>query len=132
MHTNDAAGAVTRLLDMGIEPFLISASLYGVLSQRLVRVICSACGGRGVLHSGKCRVCGGTGFRGRTGIFELLVINDVIRNAIHEKVSGKELSNLAREQGMIPLLDDGKRTVAEGITTREEILRLAAADFEEE
>ena len=60
------------------------------------------------------------------------MINDVIRTAIHEKVSGKELSNLAREQGMIPLLDDGRRKVAEGITTREEILRLAAADFEEE
>ncbi len=132
LHTNDAAGAVTRLLDMGIEPFLISASLFGVLSQRLVRMSCKTCGGSGEVNGSRCRQCSGTGYHGRTGIFELLMINDEIRQAIHNKVSGEELAHLAVRNGMIPLMEDGMEKVRTGITTHAEILRQASVDTGEE
>ena len=132
LHTNDAAGAVTRLLDMGIEPFLISASLFGVLSQRLIRLKCTACHGTGEIRGNRCRKCSGTGFHGRSGIFELLLVNDSIRQAIHNKVSGEEIAKLAEQNGMIPLLEDGMQKARAGLTTQAEILRLAAAGPGEE
>ncbi len=131
LHTNDAVGAVTRLVDMGVEPFLISASLAGVLSQRLVRTICPVCGGSGSADGGRCRRCQGSGFRGRTGIFELLVFNDAMREAVHAGASADEMTGIALAHGMIPLAEDGRRKVEAGVTTEAEILRMAEADFEE-
>jgi len=118
LHTNDAPSAVTRLLDMGIEPFLLSSSLLGVLAQRLVRKTCRHCGGRG------CDACSQTGYQGRTGIFELLVTDDHLRSLIHDGASEAVLRDAALQTGMTPMRVDGERLVREGITTREELLRV--------
>ena len=126
LHTNDAVGAVTRLIDMGMESFLVASALYGVLSQRLVRKICSACHGTGSDASGgKCRRCNGTGYKGRCGIFELLRLNDEIRRAINKNVPSSELERLAIANNMIPLREDGLAKVRAGITTAEELARSA-------
>jgi general secretion pathway protein E len=118
LHTNDAASAVTRLIDMGVEPFLLSSSLLGVLAQRLVRKTCTICRGAG------CEVCGLTGYSGRTGVFELLATNDAIRAQIHNHASEADIRSAALMQGMVLMRDDGERLIAEGITTREEVLRV--------
>lgn len=118
LHTNDAASAVTRLIDMGIEPFLLSSSLLGVLGQRLVRKLCPHCGGKG------CKACGDTGYQGRTGIFELLVNSDRLRAMIHDKASEAHIRDTAIAQGMRLMRDDGERLVANGVTSREELLRV--------
>ncbi|MBT6347189.1 MAG: type II secretion system ATPase GspE [Nitrospina sp.] len=147
VHTNDAAGAVTRLLDMGIENFLISSALLGVLAQRLVRVICSECKEEltmkpalkiemGItddeeitIHHGKgCKACGQTGFRGRCGIYELLVIDDSIRELILKKSTAQTICDQARKNGMRTLREDGWDKVVKGITTIEEILRVTLND----
>ena len=127
LHTNDAVGAVTRLLDMGVENFLVSSALYGVLSQRLVRKICTACGGSGSDGAGgKCKRCAGVGFKGRSGIFELLFMNDELRAAVNRNASSSELQEIAVRHGMVTLLQDGEAKVAAGITTREELSRSTA------
>ena len=118
LHTNDAASAVTRLTDMGVEPFLLSSSLLGVLAQRLVRKRCTACQGAG------CEVCGHTGYAGRTGIFELLVASDEIRAQIHNRAAESELRATALAQGMVLMRDDGQRLVEAGITSAEELMRV--------
>jgi general secretion pathway protein E len=118
LHTNDAASAVTRLTDMGVEPFLLSSSLLGVLAQRLVRKRCSTCHGAG------CEACGHTGYTGRTGIFELLVASDEIRAQIHNRAAESELRATALQQGMVLMRDDGQRLVDAGITSAEELLRV--------
>lgn len=118
LHTNDAASAVTRLTDMGVEPFLLSSSLLGVLAQRLVRQRCKACGGAG------CDACGQTGYAGRTGIFELLVASEEIRAQIHQGAAESELRATALRQGMVLMRDDGQRLVDAGITSTEELLRV--------
>ena len=118
LHTNDAPSAVTRLIDMGIEPFLISSSVIGVLSQRLVRAICRECKGKG------CKVCLQTGFKGRIGIFELMVPDQKIRELINAKASSDQIRSAAIEVGMQRLYEDGRRKVDEGVTTIEEILRV--------
>jgi len=118
LHTNDAASAVTRLTDMGVEPFLLSSSLLGVLAQRLVRKRCAACHGAG------CEHCGHTGYAGRTGIFELLVASDAIRSQIHQRAAESELRDTALVQGMVLMRDDGQRLVEAGITSAEELLRV--------
>ena len=118
LHTNDAASAVTRLTDMGIEPFLLSSSLLGVLAQRLVRKTCTACHGAG------CEECGQTGYAGRTGIFELLVASDEIRAQVHNRAAEAELRATALAQGMVLMRDDGQRLVDAGITRAEELLRV--------
>ena len=118
LHTNDAASAVTRLTDMGVEPFLLSSSLLGVLAQRLVRKYCSQCHGAG------CDACGQTGYAGRTGVFELLVTNDAIRAQIHNKTSEADIRTAALASGMQLMRDDAERLIAEGITSREEVLRV--------
>jgi len=147
VHTNDAAGAVTRLLDMGIENFLISSALLGVLAQRLVRVICPDCkeeatltptleAEMGLLHkekvkvySGKgCKACSNTGFRGRCGIYELLVVDDSIRELILKKSTAQTICDQARKMGMRTLREDGWDKVVKGITTVEEILRVTLND----
>ena len=118
LHTNDAASAVNRLIDMGVEPFLLSSSLLGVLAQRLVRKRCNACQGAG------CAVCGLTGYAGRTGIFELLVATDEIRAQIHHRAAEAELRTTALAQGMVLMRSDGQRLVDAGITSAEELLRV--------
>ena len=122
LHTNDAVGAVTRLLDMGVEPFLVSSALFGVLSQRLVRKICPECKGvPGQVEN--CRRCGKTGFKGRSGIFELLIVNDELRAAVNRNSDSAELEAIAVKHGMTTLLQDAEEKIRLGITTREEVRR---------
>ena len=124
LHTNDAVGAVTRLLDMGVEPFLVASALYGVLSQRLVRRICPECHG----SRQHCKRCNSTGYKGRSGIFELLFMNDELRSAINHNASSSELAEIAVRHGMVTLKEDGEAKVKAGITTFEE-LRSSTADI---
>ena len=118
LHTNDAASAITRLTDMGVEPFLLSSSLLGVLAQRLLRKTCTHCHGKG------CDECGHSGYQGRTGIFELLTTNDDIRALIHNQASEAQLRDAALRNGMTLMRDDGERLVRAGISTREELIRV--------
>jgi type II secretory ATPase GspE/PulE/Tfp pilus assembly ATPase PilB-like protein len=148
LHTNDAAGAVTRLLDMGVEAFLISSSLEGVLAQRLVRRICADCReecllapgtrykfetmgidpGEGPYYRGKgCEECRESGYRGRTGLFELLVMRPDLREMIVSKKSSTEIKAAALRE-MVTIRQDGLRKAAQGITTLEEILRAALGE----
>ena len=127
LHTNDAVGAVTRLVDMGVENFLVSSALFGVLSQRLVRKICTSCNGTGKDAEGqKCRRCNGTGYKGRSGIFELLFMNDELRQAVNRNASSSELQSIAEKYGMVTLKQDGNAKVKAGITTEEELNRSTA------
>ena len=127
LHTNDAVGAVTRMLDMGVENFLVSSALFGVLSQRLVRKICTQCRGRGVLgNNHKCKRCNGTGYKGRCGVFELLIVSDELRAAINRNASSNELQEIAVRGGMTTLKEDGLEKVASGITTESELNRSTA------
>ena len=109
---------------MGMENFLVSSALFGVLSQRLVRKICPVCQGK--KQETKCRKCNGTGFKGRSGIFELLILDDEIRNAVNRNASSGELEKIAVSHGMITLAEDGAAKVAAGITTQEELNRSTA------
>ena len=137
LHTNDAAGAVSRLLEMGIESFLISSALLGVVSQRLVRRICPECGGEGrVPESGaaegqsrRCRNCLGSGYRGRVGIFEMLLVSDELRTAINERRDSNEIAAIARRHGMRSLREDGRDKVALGVTTEAEVARVCQLDL---
>ncbi|GAA5496865.1 type IV pilus assembly protein PilB [Rubritalea squalenifaciens DSM 18772] len=144
LHTNDAPGAVTRLVDMGTEPFLVAASLEGVLAQRLVRTICSSCRapydpseailsqlglsphelGDKEFYTGKgCDVCGTSGYKGRKGLFELLDITDPIREMITDRAPTVVLKQKAIELGMRTLREDGLRNIYDGSTTIEEVLK---------
>jgi general secretion pathway protein E len=118
LHTNDAASAITRLTDMGVEPFLLSSSLLGVLAQRLVRRLCTHCAGKGCTH------CNNMGYQGRTGVFELLTSNDAIRAMIHSQTSEADIRAAALKAGMTLMRDDGERLIAQGITSREEVVRV--------
>jgi general secretion pathway protein E len=118
LHTNDAPSAVTRLTDMGVEPFLLSSSLLGVLAQRLVRKVCTECGGTG------CAACAQSGYAGRTGIFELLTADEELRALIHRQAAEADLREHALRHGMTPMRDDGQRLVDRGVTTMEELLRV--------
>jgi type II secretory ATPase GspE/PulE/Tfp pilus assembly ATPase PilB-like protein len=125
LHTNDAAGAISRLLDIGVEGFLISSSLKAVLSQRLIRKICVKCHGKGTdQETVKCKVCSGTGFKGRTGIYELLVINGEIASAISKNSDSSIIMNLAMKNGMKTIMEDGNEKVEAGVTTASEIARV--------
>ncbi|KPK65575.1 MAG: general secretion pathway protein GspE [Planctomycetes bacterium SM23_32] len=143
LHTNDAPGAVTRLVDMGVEPYLVASSLETVLAQRLVRLICPACAEsyrpaerealRGAfgsevpeeLHRGAgCRECQGTGYRGRTGVFELMPISEPIRSLVLQRASARQIRRQALAEGMLSLRQDGWRHVLGGRTTVEEVLRV--------
>jgi type IV pilus assembly protein PilB len=144
LHTNDAPGAITRLIDMGSEPFLISSTLMAVLGQRLVRTICKNCRtpfeptesqlallnlsphdlGDKVFYYGRgCSNCNDTGYRGRKGIFELLTVNDTIRSLITERAPTVVLRQKAVELGMVTLREDGLRSIFEGDTTIEEVVK---------
>ncbi len=144
LHTNDAPGAVTRLVDMGLEPFLISASLEGVLGQRLLRRICRHCrtayepdqnvismlqvdpleiAEKQFFYGRGCTECNRTGYKGRQGLFELMVINDSVRELITKKAPTLVLKQKAVENGMRTLRDDGLRCIFDGLTTIEEVLK---------
>jgi len=118
LHTNDAASAVTRLMDMGVEPFLLSSYLLGVLAQRLVRKLCTHCHGSGCAH------CANTGYNGRTGIYELLNVSDTIRDQIHARAPESSLRSRAISEGMSLMREDGERLVKIGITSQEELIRV--------
>lgn len=126
LHTNDAASAVARLLDLGVEPFLVSSSLSAVLAQRLVRKVHPECRGGG------CDACLGTGFRGRTGVFELLVVDGRIRAMIGRRCSAQEIKEAAcAHGGMVTLKEAGQRLVDAGVTTAAEVARVIEALDEE-
>jgi general secretion pathway protein E len=141
LHTNDAPGAVTRLIDMGIEPYLLASTLNGALAQRLVRKLCADCRSPyepdaaelSVFSGAKpdrlyravgCGACNFSGYRGRTGIYELLVADDALRHRIHDGVPESELRDDAVRSGMTRLRDDGLRWVREGATSLDEVLRV--------
>ncbi len=148
VHTNDAPGAITRLLDMGIEPYLVASSLVGVLAQRLVRLLCPKCkvsfeptaedlreisvsadqaGALTLYRTGECEFCR-NGYLGRTGVFELLLIDDETTHQILEKRSATEIKQRAVAKGMRTLLADGRTKVLEGVTTIEEVVRVCQRD----
>jgi general secretion pathway protein E len=127
LHTNDAVSAVTRLTDMGVEPFLLSSSLLGVLAQRLVRKLCTRCrksDGRGQYHPVGCAECGHTGYKGRTGVYELMIADANVRALVHNKASESELLGAAEAAGLRLMREDGARLVAQGVTSPEEVLRV--------
>ncbi len=123
LHTNDASSALTRLMDMGVEPFLISSSIAGILAQRLVRKLCDKCKGEG------CKTCKDSGFTERIGIFELLVLDEKMKKIVNEKASADEIKKKAIALGMKVLKEDGLGKVKDGLTTQEEVLR--ATEVEE-
>jgi general secretion pathway protein E len=127
LHTNDALSAVTRLLDMGIEPFLLSSTLLGALGQRLLRKLCVECrqdDGNGRWRAVGCPACANTGYAGRTGAYELLRVDDAIRDAIHARAGEKALRGLAAQRGFRSIRDDCERWLADGITSTEEVARI--------
>ena len=145
LHTNDSASAVTRLIDMGIEPFLVSSSVVAILAQRLVRVICSNCrvpytpdeeslekigitpemlAGRKIYQGKGCPFCLNTGYKGRAGIFELMMLDDTIKNLLLKTSDANAIKKKAIEQGMITLRRDGAQKVLDGTTTIEEVFRV--------
>jgi general secretion pathway protein E len=145
LHTNDAASAVTRLIDMGIEPFLVTSSIIAIIAQRLVRVLCPHCKevyvpdeeslsnlglDRSVLQKNTfyrkkgCNLCMQTGFRGRTAIFEIMIVDDEIKRLVLKTSDANQINELALKRGMITLQKDGIDKVLKGITTTEEVLRV--------
>ena len=142
LHTNSAIGAITRLVDMGVEPFLLSSSLLGVLAQRLVRVLCPSCkepyaadeaecallgvpasSPPTLYHARGCAHCHQQGYRGRTGIYELVVFDETMRTLVHSRASEQDMTRHGRTLGP-SIRDDGRRKVLEGVTTVEEVLRV--------
>ncbi|MGB6607168.1 MAG: ATPase, T2SS/T4P/T4SS family, partial [Atribacterota bacterium] len=148
LHTNDAPSSVIRLIDMGIEPFLISSSVVGIIAQRLVRRICPKCkkeikitpdiekildeyhinSHEITLYKGEgCPYCKETGYKGRIAIFELMVMTENIRDLISKNVTTGKLREAAIKEGMCQLREDGIKKVCEGLTTIDEVLRVASA-----
>ncbi len=147
LHTNDAPSAVTRLVDMGIEPYLVSATVQAILAQRLVRVLCAQCAephapndpdahsarsrlapSSQLLRPRGCEACAHTGYRGRTGIYELLVLNDTLRQMIVERHPLDDVRRAAYQAGMTSLSDSGWALAAEGVTSIAEVARVAGSD----
>jgi general secretion pathway protein E len=145
LHTNDAASAITRLIDMGIEPFLVSSSVIAIVAQRLVRVLCPRCkeayepdaeslidagiprsavNGRTIFRRKGCNACMNTGYRGRTGIFEIMNMDEGVKKLILKTSDSNQINDEAIRNGMSTLVQDGARKVLEGITTVEEVLRV--------
>jgi type II secretory ATPase GspE/PulE/Tfp pilus assembly ATPase PilB-like protein len=146
LHTNDAAGTIPRILDMGVEPYLAASTINLVVAQRLVRKICTSCkveymppeqlvlklsqdlGGdvaKKTFYRGKgCNECRGTGFSGRIGIYEILPVSEELRKLVGKKVSSDEIMNQARKEGMKTMFEDGTEKVFAGQTTIEEVLRV--------
>ena len=127
VHTNDAVSSVTRLIDMGVEPFLLSSSLLGTLAQRLVRRLCPHCkrqGADGHWHPVGCEHCGMTGYKGRTGVYELMVADAQVQALIHARAPESEVQAAARAAGLRSMREDGERLVQEGVTSLEEVIRV--------
>jgi general secretion pathway protein E len=145
LHTNDAASAMTRLADMGVEPYLLASSLLGVLAQRLVRRLCPACRTRAAPTAGEaqllselglspalplfapagCAECNETGYRGRSGVYELIVVDEAIRTLIHDRAPEHALRAAAALAGTTSLRRDGARWLADGTTSLAEIVRVS-------
>jgi type IV pilus assembly protein PilB len=144
LHTNDAPATITRLKDMGIQPFLITATVEGILAQRLVRRICTQCrevsvpssdilqdleltaadlAGKTYYKGRGCDACNNTGYKGRVGLFELMIMNNTLRDMIMKDASTEELRDSARSAGMITLRDCGMNAASDGLTTLEEVVR---------
>ncbi|MCP4652166.1 MAG: type II/IV secretion system protein [Candidatus Omnitrophica bacterium] len=149
LHTNDSAGSVARLVDMGVENFLVAASIIGIMAQRLIRVICSKCKEEYepskatlkkwgieekeglVAYRGKgCPDCKGTGYKGRSGLYELMVLNDEMKEMINSGTSPVALRKKAQEMGMTLLFEDGRAKILKGITTFEEVARVCEEQVE--
>ena len=150
LHTNDAPSAITRLIDMGIKPFLVASAIQAIMAQRLIRVICKECKtvderpdprtlrllgftkeeleGKTVYKGAGCKRCGGSGYRGRLGVFEMLQMNSTLRELAFERAPATKLRAAARASGMKSLLHDGKRKILAGITTPEDLLRVTQAE----
>ena len=150
LHTNDAAGALTRLIDMGIQPYLVASSLEGIAAQRLVRKVCRRC--RTLYHPDDkilkemevdpnnvdsdlviakavgCPECNNRGYTGRIALFEVIVMNDELRDMAYREVPTTEIRKVARKSGMRTLREDGWQKVARGITTIEEVRRVTAEE----
>jgi len=147
LHTNTAAGAITRLIDMGVESFLLASCVHMVIGQRLVRVLCEDCkivrplsaaeydqderyamlgfnAGDVVGHAKGCEWCGFTGYRGRQGLFEALVVSPNVREGIKPKSETAEIERLAREEGMTTMVEDGVAKCRAGVTTLDEVFRV--------
>jgi general secretion pathway protein E len=145
LHTNDAASAVTRLADMGVEPYLLASSLLGVLAQRLVRTLCPACRTRASATPGEaqllselglsrdlplcaatgCSECRDSGYRGRSGIYELIVVDDALRRLIHDRAPEHSLRAAAMQAGTTSLRRDGARWLVDGTTSLAELVRVS-------
>ncbi len=149
LHTNDAPGAIARLVDIGVQPFLVSSAVRAILAQRLVRKICSNCrepidltdieiaalgldrsqlADSSVSHGAGCEVCKGRGYKGRAGIFEIFMIDDEVRHMVNNKSTTLELRKRAREMGMRTLREDGIRKVLSGMTSAEEVISVTMSD----
>ncbi len=150
LHTNDAPSAVTRLIDMGIKPFLVASAVQAIMAQRLIRVICAECKiedphpdayqlkllgfteaeleGKKIYKGAGCKRCGGSGYRGRIGIFEMLIMNNELRDLAFQKATASKLRVAARASGMRGLLEDGKMKILKGLTTPEDLLRVTQAE----
>jgi general secretion pathway protein E len=154
VHTNDAPGAITRLVDMGVEPYLVGSSLVGVLAQRLVRVLCKECreaylptpeelrevgltpekarevSGGMIYRPVGCDACNKTGYRGRNGIYEIMLVDDDIRDLIVKKVDSGTIKRQAMHRGMRTLMDDGAAKVLRGVTSIAEVLSVTQEDLQ--
>ena len=150
LHTNDAPSAITRLIDMGIKPFLVASAVQAIMAQRLIRLICKECrvedpdvspytlrvlgfsdgelDGKPLWKGAGCKRCGGTGYRGRKGIFEILAMNSQLRDLAFSRAPANQLRAAARASGMRPLLEDGKLKMLAGLTTAEELVRITQAE----
>ena len=127
VHTNDAVSSVTRLIDMGVEPYLLSSSLLGTLAQRLVRKLCPHCrrqGDDGHWHPVGCAECGHTGYKGRTGVYELMTVDAAVQSLIHARAAEAQVLAAARAAGLRSMREDGERLVRAGVTSMEELLRV--------
>ena len=153
LHTNDAAGSVTRLLDMGMEDYLLTSTINGILAQRLVRLLCSRCkqpyqalpelieemrlhrfaDGRDITlyKPVGCEHCGGTGYRGRAAIMEFLVMSDPLRRLVLKHADAGDLQATAQKEGMDTMYEDGLRKAVAGLTTIEEVLRVTTQQEQE-
>lgn len=150
LHTNDAPSAITRLIDMGIKPFLIASSIQAIMAQRLIRILCKECkqpdenpdpsimricgmnekmiAGKTLYKAVGCSHCGNTGYRGRFGIFEMLIMNHELRELAFNRAGAQEVRKAAKAAGMTTLLQDGHRKILKGVTTMEEISRITQAE----
>jgi len=123
LHTNDAPSAIPRLIDIGAPPYLITSSLLAVMAQRLLRRVCAACTGKGFNDDGNCETCMGTGYKGRVGVYEIMVMNDELRKLTAQSVDSVTLNEAAKRGGFSPMIDDASDKLARGITTESEISR---------